>query len=90
MKHSCDRNKVVVPVIIFGVLRTIADIIIAKKLYGKGADDEWKETVDFANNHKGVHPIWESDNTKGNPVLGLVSSDYMVEIMNAVKKEENE
>lgn len=88
MKHSCNSNKVIVPVIIFGVVRTLADIIIAKKLYGKGANDEWKETVDFANHNKGVHPIWESEDTTGSPVLGLVSSDYMDEIINYAKAKE--
>lgn len=90
MKHSCNANKVIIPVIIFGVVRTAVDIVIAKKLYSRGADDEWKETVDFANNNRGVSPIWESTNTKGKPVLGLVSADYMEEIMNAVSKEETE
>lgn len=82
MKHSCNSNKVVPAVIALGLFRIAVDLILAKRIYGKGSDDEWEETVNFANHEEGIHPIWDSKDTAGKPVLGLVSADYMVSLMN--------
>lgn len=88
MKHSINHNKVVLPVVLIGLARMAVDVIVAKKLYGKGADDQWNEMVDFANsNGKAIHPIWDEPDTTGKPVLGLVPGDYVQELMNAKKGE---
>ena len=88
MKHNINHNKVVLPVVLIGLARMAVDVIVAKKLYGKGADDQWNEMVDFANsNGKAIHPIWDEADTAGNPVLGLVPGDYVQELMNVKKGE---
>lgn len=87
MNHTPNSNKVVPFVIGLGLVRMIVDIVVAKKIYGNGLDDEWKETVNFANHERGIHPIWE-DNVDGEPVLGLISADYLKELMNKNKKED--
>lgn len=88
MKHSVNHNKVVLPVVLIGLARMAVDVIVAKKLYGKGADDQWNEMVDIANSDgKGIRPVYDEPDTTGKPVLGLVPGDYVQELMNAKKGE---
>lgn len=86
MKHSINHNKAVPVIVAVGLVRMAIDILIAKKIYGKGVDDQWNEMVDFANNNgKAIHPIWDEPDATGKPVLGLIPGDYCQELMNAQK-----
>lgn len=88
MKHSINRNKVVPAVVAIGLIQTAVNVVVARILYDKGADDQWDELVSLANsNESDIRAIWDESDTTGRPVLGVASAAFVQRIMNKQKGE---
>ena len=82
MEHVINDKKVILSGLLIGGAFTFFTVKLLLKVYSLGINDQWEETVNFANaDSNGIRPVYDE---KGNLIIGVVEYDYLSKL---IKKE---